>query len=776
MLKPLLLSSVLLFPSAAAQAQIVPDSSLGSERSQIAPRGSGGNQIEGGAVRGANLFHSFSDFNVGNGQQIYFANPIGIQNIFTRVTGTTASNINGTLGVDGAANLFLLNPNGILFGQNARLDIRGSFVGSTANAIQFGTQGEFSATQPQATPLLTVQPSALVFRQLPSSIELQPGASLEVPAGQTIGLIGGNLNLDGAIINAPSGNIALAGIASPTNVGVTFSNGLTFSFEPGERADIAITQSILNVAGDPGGSMAIQARNLDVSNSSVLNGGIVADAGDPAARSGDINIQVTGATSIRQGGRINTSLESGAQGNSGNITLNTGSLSVTDASTISTLILGGVGTAGDVTLNVRGASIFDGRLSNAGSTIASVDSTGQPSNDQITAIGIGETGKVRLTTGSLTVSNGAKIGTLNLTAVGKVNDVTIDARDRVVIQGADSAIGNIINRGVGTSGDVTLSAGSLRLRDGASLISTTETALFGQTGNLKINVRGAVEVDGNKTSIGTVTPFGFGIASDVYIAAGSLSVTNGATIATIAGLSNQGSEKRGNITIETNGEGIQLANNATIGTVGSQASGDIVLSGRSISLDNTALIVTFGIQGNSGNITLTGDSISANNSFITAPTFGRGNTGKITIAAQDKVSLNQSGIATNVTSLDDILQYLKRTNAPASFSPSQIKQALAVFGSGGSSNDIDIRARSLRLNNSFISSDTSSGSGGNIRLNLGESLILRRSSKISTTAGSVSDSQGGSDFLGGGNGGNITIESLFIIAVPSENSKIRANA
>ena len=78
------------------------------------------------------------------------------------MTGGNASNILGTLGVDGAANLFLMNPNGILFGENARLDLGGSFVGTTANGVQFGEQGNFSATNPEAPGLLTVNPDDFI--------------------------------------------------------------------------------------------------------------------------------------------------------------------------------------------------------------------------------------------------------------------------------------------------------------------------------------------------------------------------------------------------------------------------------------------------------------------------------------------------------------------------------------------------------------------------------------------------------------------------------------
>ncbi len=110
--------------------QIIPDETLGAESSVVTPdniKGIESDHISGGAVRGSNLFHSFREFNIGEGRGGYFENPAAIENIFSRVTGNNPSNILGTLGVLGNANLFFLNPNGILFGRNASLDLRGSF-------------------------------------------------------------------------------------------------------------------------------------------------------------------------------------------------------------------------------------------------------------------------------------------------------------------------------------------------------------------------------------------------------------------------------------------------------------------------------------------------------------------------------------------------------------------------------------------------------------------------------------------------------------------------
>jgi len=136
------LPGVLLSPvifTVPALAQIEPDMTLGEETSVVVPdtevQGEPAASIEGGAIRGSNLFHSFQEFNVLEGQQVYFTNPDGITSILSRITGGNPSNIFGTLGVDGTANLFLLNPNGIVFGENAALAIEGSFYASTAEAI-----------------------------------------------------------------------------------------------------------------------------------------------------------------------------------------------------------------------------------------------------------------------------------------------------------------------------------------------------------------------------------------------------------------------------------------------------------------------------------------------------------------------------------------------------------------------------------------------------------------------------------------------------------------
>lgn len=178
-------------------AQIIPDTTLGTENSHVT-EGVDIERIDGGAVRGANLFHSFQEFNVLDGQQVYFANPAGIENILSRVTGGNPSDILGTLGVLGNANLFLVNPNGIVFGPNTRLDVAGSFVASTANGFDFPDGSTFSSTNPEAPPLLTINLApGLQWGTSQPQAEIVNRGNLK--AGQDLTLAGSRLNLSGQL-------------------------------------------------------------------------------------------------------------------------------------------------------------------------------------------------------------------------------------------------------------------------------------------------------------------------------------------------------------------------------------------------------------------------------------------------------------------------------------------------------------------------------------------------------------------------------------------------
>ncbi len=223
-----------------AIAQIIPDGTLGGEASIVSPNqlinGLPSDRIDGGAIRGSNLFHSFSAFNIQDGRAAYFANPNGIGNIIGRVTGGDVSTILGTLGVLGNANLFLINPNGILFGPNAQLDIRGSFVASTSDRLLLSDGTTFSAVNPQAPPLLTVN--------VPIGLQLGVAQGTIVNAGnlavgQNLTLHGGSISSSGEL-TAPNGNITVR--STTGDVALRYLAAQTATIEAAENLNLIGSQ------------------------------------------------------------------------------------------------------------------------------------------------------------------------------------------------------------------------------------------------------------------------------------------------------------------------------------------------------------------------------------------------------------------------------------------------------------------------------------------------------------------------------------------------------
>jgi large exoprotein involved in heme utilization and adhesion len=328
------------------------------------------------------------------------------------VTGANRSEILGTLGTFGNSqpNLFLINPNGIIFGKNASLDVQGSFMGTTANGVQFGNLGNFSATNPQEVPLLTINPSALFVNQINKSAAIQNNSvayagtdpagfdvyGLRVPDGKSLLLVGGNVSMDGGELNAYGGRVELGGLAAPGNVNLLVNgDSLSLKFPDNvARADVSlINEAFVYVEAAGGGDIAINARNIDILRGSQLSAGIGQGLGTPETVAGDITLNATGEIKVADSGsRISNLVREDSKGNGGKISIDSSSFLLTDGARLSASTVG-QGNAGNIDINVTGAVKISGSQDGNVSAIFTDVATG--------AKGYG--GNIRISSGSFSL-------------------------------------------------------------------------------------------------------------------------------------------------------------------------------------------------------------------------------------------------------------------------------------------------------------------------------------------------------------------------------------
>jgi filamentous hemagglutinin family protein len=706
------------FGDCALAQTIIEDDTLGAERSRVMRNGLI-DQIDGGAIRGANLFHSFEEFSVEANRGAYFFSPANIQNILARVTGVNPSLILGTIGTfgDSTPNLFLINPNGIIFGPNAKLDVGGSFVATTANAIQFGNQGFFSASTPEAPPLLTVSPSAFFFNALSNEAEIVnrsiattpvlgfsfnglPSISgLQVPDGRSLLLVGSDVKLEnGGRLNALGGRIELGGLAATGIIGLeTNGNILSLNFAPNSLlSNVTLANDARgSVRGLGGGSIVINANTFSATNGGRLVAGTegLGNGGDIIVNANEFRIIAIGLSGAGSG-LYNESL-AGASGNAGNIFVNTGSFHASEGASVGSFTSGsgkggsiniqaeslslsdgarliastfGLGDAGNVTVTATDAVSFDGVGSNGiFSTAASTVSLGA----------VGNGGDVNITSRSLSVTNGAGL-TASTFGQGNAGNVNINARDTVSFDGVGSdggsstAASRVASGAVGNGGSVNITTGSLSITNGAGLTAST----FGQgdAGNVNINARDMVSFDGvgsNGLASGAASQVELGAvgnSGNINITAGSFSVTKGAGLSA----STFGQGDAGNVNINAR-------DMVSFDGVGSNGFSSEVASR-----------VESGAVGNGGNINITGRSLSVTNGAqLSVSTLGQGNTGSITLNAQDTVSFDGVG-----------------SNGFASGAVSAVAP-----GAEGNGSDIKITASSLSVTNGARLSTSTFGEG-----------------------------------------------------------------
>jgi filamentous hemagglutinin family protein len=614
-LSPSCIGVCLLFTAITANAQITPDGTIPTQVN------SSGNTLEitGGATAGTNLFHSFKEFSLPTGGEAFFNNSVKIDNIINRVTGGSISNIDGLIRANGSANLFLINPAGIVFGENARLNIGGSFLGSTADGLLFEDGTEFSATDPKNQPILTINaPIGLNFRDNPGNVELK-GAVLEVNLGQNLTLVGGNLSIDGGSLTASEGRVELGGLATEGGIGINSDGSLDFP-DNLARGNVSLTnQAFVNVSGSKGGSIGIKANNFEILSGSVLLAGIAPDSSNSTAQAGDITIKAKDAVTIGQSSFIANTVEQNAQGNAGNIDIQAGSLFL-DGSVISSGT-NGQGNGGDILLQIdKEVKLTD---------LSLITSRVEPG-------GVGSAGDINIQANSLSIIDGAQIIAEVTRSVnnlpggrGQGGNIEIDAADFVFISGvgtdgfSSGLIANTDRGASGSAGNIFINTNSFVIADGAVLESLTRNNSNG--GNITVNAKTFEATDGGQI---ITTTFDSGDAGNI-----NLNVSDRVTISG----SDPNFDRRlatfGDEVVANQGAASGLFTNGTPDSTGS--GGNLSIQTGNLTLDDSATLSAATASGQGGNITLTINDILSldDNSTISAQASNEANGGNIAIDA-----------------------------------------------------------------------------------------------------------------------------------------------
>ncbi|MEH2009417.1 two-partner secretion domain-containing protein [Nostoc sp.] len=497
-------------------AQVTPDPSVGTKVRTIDDTTL---QITGGTTVGnTNLFHSFSNFSVKSNEIVDFHNASNINNILVRVTGGNPSDIQGTLQAQGNANLFLINPNGIIFGGNAQLKIGGSFIGTTGSAIQFPGGGEFSMTSPvnPLNPLLRVNPSAFLFNQILSqpinSIQVNKIRPLSVPESQSLVLLGGDVNLERATLEAPDGRVELGGLAGVGTVGLNIDkNNFRLSFPDNvARADVSLTLATVTASGEGGGEIQVQGKRVTLAHASKIAVNTL-----DSKSGGTLVVNASESVELLGGSRLLTDTTS--SGTAGELRIETGRLIVQDGSQVSaSTSLQSTGQGGALSVTADFIQLIG----------TSPDNKHSPSSLSTVTYGAGNAGELKIQTGRLIVQDGSQVSASTFpqsTGQGGALSVTADSIQLIGTSPDNEPSGLLVGtKSAGDAGNLEIKTGQLIVQNGARISASTSGESTGNGGSIIVK---AEELNVLKGDI-TVSSQGTKKAGDLEITARSINLDN----------------------------------------------------------------------------------------------------------------------------------------------------------------------------------------------------------------------------------------------------------
>lgn len=702
-----------------ADAQIAGDSSIGTQvnGNLSNPCSVGTCLITGGIRANRSLFHSFSQFSVPTGSEAVF-DPVGAETIFARVTGGGASTIEGRLAtLTGKTNLFLLNPNGIVFGANASLSIGGSFVATTADSILFNNGARFGARdRAVAPPLLTIStPIGLQFGATPAAIAVQGAGNnlflnpdnleivrdfrpvgLEVAPRETLALIAGDIQLEGGNLTAPQGRIELGSVEAGSLINIRSTNpGWSFDYSKAlQFRDIRLTQAAsIDASGNGGGEIVVQGRQVQLTEGSVLLAKTLGDevGGNLTVRADSLALDGISTIAPLYTG-IFADSASTASNRGGNIFLQIGQLSMTAGAQIGSNTFG----AGDAgTLSVRGSTVSadGGSFLGPSGLFATVEpgATGAGGNLEI------EAQRLQLTNGAQVAATSFGFGSTGTLTV-KANQIELVGvfTDPIFGEQPSNLSVDMLEAAIGQGGNLTIETDGLRISGGAQISSATFGG--GNAGSISVQAKD-IEISGGSTSrvSGILAPVDFaatGRGGTITIQTERLSVTEGAQIFTT--------------------------------TLGQADAGNLLVNASNF-------------------VRLAGQTSKGRSGLFASAVLGSGSGGDLTVVSDRLIVEDGATIS--------VSNFPSTTNSP--FPPGQ-----------GSAGNLKIVASNVFLSNrALLTADTVVGDRANITVQT-DLLGLRNGSRIST------------DAKGTASGGNIRIVAPngFVVAVPQENSDITANA